>query len=43
LDACWIGENMPIDTREWPKEIKIKVLLSIAIIFGAFVFFSLIA
>jgi hypothetical protein len=33
---------MPIDTREWPKEIKIKVVLSTAIILGAFLFFSLI-
>ena len=33
---------MAIDTKEWPKEIKIKILLSAAIIIGAAIFFALI-
>jgi hypothetical protein len=39
LDACWIGEVMAIDTKEWSKEIKQKVILSTLIILSAFLFF----
>jgi hypothetical protein len=42
LDACWIGETMGMSMEEWPKETKIKVILSIAVIFAAAIFFSLI-
>jgi len=39
LDACWIGENMAISTKEWSKETKQKIVLSALIILAAFVFF----
>ena len=42
MDACRIGDIMAMDTKEWPKEVKIKVLLSAAIIVGAAIFFALI-
>jgi len=42
LDACWIGEIMGMNMEEWPKETKIKVILSTLVILAAFVFFGLI-
>jgi len=42
LDACWIGETMGMNTEEWPKETKIKILLSAIVIIGAILFFGIV-
>jgi hypothetical protein len=42
LDAFWIGDIMGMSMEEWPKETKVKVILSTLVILAAVVFFGLI-
>jgi hypothetical protein len=42
MDACRIGDIMAINTKEWSKETKQKIIISAMIIIAAAVFFALI-
>jgi hypothetical protein len=41
MDACRIGDIMAISTKEWSKETKQKVIISVMVIVAAAIFFAL--